>query len=278
MFIPLEELPDEFSTEIAAHGYCNACGREHSLPYGHARYFARKLLAELEKKGDMLLPVPPSVENSAELQEQVDALQGNPRYSLDYLWGKALGQMLGIMVCRKQDGTHGIVRAFSGQYDRLYQIPGWVSPVMDLDRYNSVNAAGSRVVNAYSDQIDALDNSDSTLLQQLKKERKACSRALMAKLYSLYVLRNFRGQQNLLTEAFYSEHGMRTGTADCCAPKLLHYAQQNNLTPLGIAEFFYGAENRSQTRQHGTFYEACKEKCQPILGFMLCGLDEKKDG
>ena len=43
MFIPLEELPDEFSTEIAAHGYCNACGREHSLSYGHAQYFARNL-------------------------------------------------------------------------------------------------------------------------------------------------------------------------------------------------------------------------------------------
>lgn len=277
MFIPLDSCAEEFSEDAAAFGYCTACGKMHSLPYGSAQYYARTLLAELEAKGDMLLAVPEGVEGRQELQAQLDSLEGNPRYSMDYLWGKALGQMLGVMVCKKQDGTVGIVRAFSGQYDRIYDIPGWAPPVMNLSRYNAVNAAGSKVVNEYSDRIDSLAAHEKELLQQLKKERKACSRALMDELYALYILGNFKGEKKPLKEVFHSTQGMRTGTADCCAPKLIHYAQENRLIPLGIAEFFYGAENKSQTRQHGKFYEACEEKCQPILGFMLCGLDHNSE-
>ncbi|MCT4536321.1 hypothetical protein [Halodesulfovibrio sp.] len=272
VFIPVETCTDEFSEEAAAFGYCAACGSVHSVPYGQARFYAKALMQELEDKGDMLLPVPEGVADRHIIQSKLDALEGDPHYSLDYLWGKALGQMLGIMVCKKQDGTVGIVRAFSGQYDRMYEIPGWVPPVMDLGRYNEVYSVGNKVVNEYSERIAALDPAETTLLRQLKQERKACSRALMDELYGVYVLGNFKGEQKQLKDVFFSKQGMRTGTADCCAPKLIHYAQQNQLTPLGIAEFFFGAENKSQTRQHGNFYEACGEKCQPILGFMLCGL------
>ncbi len=272
MFIPLDTYTDEFSEEASAFGHCVACGVSHSLPYGSAKFYACALRQELEAKGDMLLPIPDGVTDQQKIQAQVDALAGNPRYSMDYLWGSALGQMLGIMVCRKQDGTVGLVRAFSGQYDRLYEIPGWAPPVMDLAQYNAVNSVGNKIVNGYTDRINALAPSDKVLLQQLKQERKSRSRSLMDELYGLYILGNFSGDKKPLKEVFYSKQGMRTGTADCCAPKLIHYAQQNQLTPLGIAEFFYGAENKSQTRQHGKFYEACEEKCQPILGFMLCGL------
>ena len=271
MFIPLTELEGEFSHDVSAYGYCRDCGVVHSLPFGQAQHYAGLLLAELEAKGDMLLPIPESVPEREAIQAQVDALEGDPKYSMEYLWGKARGQMLGIMVCQREDGTVGIVRAFSGQYDRLYEIPGWVPPVMDLERYNAVNSVGNKVVNEYTERINALGADEHLLRQEMKRERKECSRALMEKLFSLYVLQNFKGEQRVLRDAFHSKEGMRTGTADCCAPKLISYAQRNNLTPLGIAEFFFGAENKSQTRQHGTFYDACKEKCQPILGFMLCG-------
>lgn len=272
MFIPLDTCTDEFSNETAALGYCAECGEMHSLPFGAAKFYAHQLREQLEAKGDMLLPVPDGVKNQQEIQAQLDVLVGNPRYSMDYLWGAALGQMLGVMVCRTQDGTIGIVRAFSGQYDRLYEIPGWAPPVMNLSRYNEVYGVGNKVVNDYTDRINALASSETMLLQQLKQERKACSRSLMNELHDLYVLENFKGERRSLRDVFYSKHGIRTGTADCCAPKLINYAQQNNLIPLGIAEFFYGAENRSQSRKHGSFYEACEERCQPILGFMLCGL------
>ena len=66
---------------------------------------------------------------------------------------------------------------------------------------------------------------------------------------------------------------MPTGTGECCAPKLLHHAATHGLTPLGLAEFYVGRTNRSGTRRHGEFYAPCAEKCAPILGFLLCGVE-----
>ncbi|MFZ1986822.1 MAG: hypothetical protein WAU91_20595, partial [Desulfatitalea sp.] len=60
---------------------------------------------------------------------------------------------------------------------------------------------------------------------------------------------------------------------DCCAPKLLNAAAKQKLAPKSLAEIFWGRTNRSGTRQQGIFYTACPEKCQPILGFMLCGIE-----
>jgi hypothetical protein len=76
-----------------------------------------------------------------------------------------------------------------------------------------------------------------------------------------------------LSEVFTGK-AMPTGTGECCAPKLLHHAAVHGLTPLGLAEFYIGRENRSATRAHGRFFAPCEEKCRPILGFLLCGLPE----
>jgi hypothetical protein len=70
---------------------------------------------------------------------------------------------------------------------------------------------------------------------------------------------------------------MPTGTGDCCGPKLLAQAAIEGLRPLGLAEFYWGRENRSGSRRHTTFSASCPEKCGPILGFMLCGLDELEE-
>ena len=88
----------------------------------------------------------------------------------------------------------------------------------------------------------------------------------------LYQLQNFKGDQHSILNVFYEDRGIPTGSGDCCAPKLLHAAAQNGLTPLGLTEFYFGKENKSSTRYHKEFYPGCKNKCQPILGYMLCGL------
>ena len=95
----------------------------------------------------------------------------------------------------------------------------------------------------------------------------------MQDIHSLYLLTNFHGETANLYQVYADQNGIPTGTGDCCAPKLLNYAAKNRLIPLGIAEFYWGRENRSGSRRHGAFYSSCKEKCEPILGFMLCGLD-----
>ena len=42
--------------------------------------------------------------------------------------------------------------------------------------------------------------------------------------------------------------------------------------PIWLAEIYWGKANRSGTRMQGIFYSPCQEKCQPLLGFMLCGI------
>ena len=63
------------------------------------------------------------------------------------------------------------------------------------------------------------------------------------------------------------------GTGDCCAPKLLQYAYQHGLKPVCMAEFWWGPSPKSEIRQHGQFYPACRGKCKPVLTWMLQGLD-----
>ncbi|MFM7425809.1 MAG: RluA family pseudouridine synthase, partial [Elainella sp.] len=64
--------------------------------------------------------------------------------------------------------------------------------------------------------------------------------------------------------------GLPTGTGDCCAPKLLHWAALNGWKPLTLAEFWWGRPEPG--RIVGEFYAACEERCQPLLGFLLSGL------
>ena len=65
--------------------------------------------------------------------------------------------------------------------------------------------------------------------------------------------------------------GIPTGTGDCCAPKLLHYAASQGLKPIAMAEFWWG-DGETGRKIQGEFYGACEERCQPLMGFMLAGL------
>ena len=110
-----------------------------------------------------------------------------------------------------------------------------------------------------------------TRICELKQQRKALSKQLQAQMHASYCLTNFVGETLSLEELM--PQGMPTGTGDCCAPKLLHYAAIHNLKPLAMAEFWWGPS--ANDRQQGEFYEACAERCQPLMGFLLSGLPQK---
>ncbi len=103
---------------------------------------------------------------------------------------------------------------------------------------------------------------------ELKQQRKALSRQLQAQLHENLWLTNFAGESLPLTDLM--PEGIPTGTGECCAPKLLHYAATIGLKPLAIAEFWWGAS--SSDKVQGQFYGACEERCQPLMGFLLSGL------
>lgn len=208
--------------------------------------------------------------------ETIDLHQGpnsDPRLSTEYLFGQARGKMFGILECRRQDGHRTIVRAFSGQYNGLWQVPGWAPPLFDVDEFAATNDATEKKIKERSRRLQELEP-HTPAWRQLRQERRAMSRNLMRDIHAIYRLTNFRGTTDTLFSAYSGRNGIPTGTGDCCAPKLLNFAAANHLTPLAMAEFYWGLDNRSGSRRHGHVYPSCREKCQPILGYLLCGLAE----
>jgi tRNA pseudouridine32 synthase / 23S rRNA pseudouridine746 synthase len=110
--------------------------------------------------------------------------------------------------------------------------------------------------------------------RELRQARKMRSRQLQAQMHDAYQLMNFLGTSSSLRELMPT--GMPTGTGDCCAPKLLHYAASHQFKPIAMAEFWWGADSGDKVR--GEFYGACQERCQPLMGFMLAGLERARRG
>lgn len=107
-------------------------------------------------------------------------------------------------------------------------------------------------------------------MRELKQQRQALSRQLQAQMQAAYSLMNFFGQSLSLQQLM--PMGSPTGTGDCCAPKLLHYAATHKLKPLAMAEFWWGESSANHDKIQGEFYGACVERCQPLMGFLLSGL------
>ena len=116
----------------------------------------------------------------------------------------------------------------------------------------------------------------SNELMQLKEERKAKSATLQQKLFSEYSFYNQYQEKKSLAEIF--NNNPPAGAGECAAPKLLHYAFQNDLKPICMAEFWWGQSPNSEVRQHKQFYPSCKSKCEPILmGHMLKDLEMEEN-
>ncbi len=123
-----------------------------------------------------------------------------------------------------------------------------------------------------------LDQADDRI-RELKQQRKKISRQLQEQMHNAYRLMNFLGTSSSLRELMPA--GIPTGTGDCCAPKLLHYAASHGLKPIAMAEFWWGdgeggrGDGGNKQKYQGEFYGACEERCQPLMGFMLAGLSSQ---
>ncbi|MEG4083402.1 pseudouridine synthase [Microcoleus sp. POL10_C6] len=106
-------------------------------------------------------------------------------------------------------------------------------------------------------------------MQALKQRRKELSRELQTQMHAAYTLVNFLGTSRSIS-SLMPTNSIPTGTGDCCAPKLLHYAAANNLKPLAMAEFWWGPASGDKIQ--GEFYGACGDRCQHLMGFLLSGL------
>jgi len=118
-------------------------------------------------------------------------------------------------------------------------------------------------VNKFTDQIT-----------ELQLQRKNLSGDLQNRIFSQYQFLNQSKESKSLLGIF-ADTALKippAGAGECAAPKLLQYAFKHQLTPLAMAEFWWGASPKSEVKKHQQYYPACTGKCQPILKHMLSGM------
>lgn len=234
-----------FPDQTAQKAFCNTCGCNHKLPRAPAMDAAQKLMTSMDQE-----------------------------LEIEYLYGKALGKMFGVLVCHNHNGEKKVLKAFSGQYNGKWEKQGWVPPLFDVKLFHSLHDPVEKQIKQLGRESEGITKGTAKY-KKILQARKALSQQLMKDIHALYTLHNFRGKQCSLFDLFPKENGIPTGTGDCCAPKLLNFAAMQGLQPVGLVEFYWGKTNKSATRQEGQFYSACTDKCGPILGFLLCGIETK---
>ncbi len=254
----MENFGEEKQEHSGCLGYCRRCGQVHGLDGVRARVYARALMEKLDRLG--------------RIDFQAPADSAVPDCSIQKLFGPARGKMFGVLLCRDSAGHEVVLHAFSGQFNGRWQVEGWVDPLFDVMQFHRVNEPGEKEIKALGQEMKTLP-AGSRELQALRCRRKKKSRRLMEDIFSLYRIPNFRGEEKTIAEVFTGPQGMPTGTGDCCGPKLLAHAAHNNLFPLSLTEFYYGRDNASGSCIHKQLYQPCRSRCQPILGYMLCGIE-----
>lgn len=115
----------------------------------------------------------------------------------------------------------------------------------------------------------------SSQIEALKAECRNRSAALQQKLFQKFNFLNAKGETKNLC-AIFEETVQKTppaGAGECAAPKLLQYAYLSGLSPIAMAEFWWGESPKTEIRHHGYYYPSCRGKCEPILRHMLQGLN-----
>jgi tRNA pseudouridine32 synthase/23S rRNA pseudouridine746 synthase len=135
-----------------------------------------------------------------------------------------------------------------------------------------------RLKDHWKAKIEAMENEAKPwqeLIASLQDERKSRSAALQQWIFRQFRMHNALGEIKDLCDIFVSTpQGIPpAGSGECAAPKLLQHAYLHGLQPLAMAEFWWGDSPKGEIRKHGYFYPSCKHKCEPILNFMMKGLD-----
>ena len=196
------------------------------------------------------------------------------------------GKMFGVLVVESPPSRHpspttlhpspftlhpySFLAAYSGLLEGRNDWPYFVPPVFDAQQPDGHFKQEERLISAMRDD-------------RQREERRHRSQQLQLWLFDQYRFLNAHGEWRRLVDVWQDYHCSERirkkyplppgGTGDCCAPKLLQYAYSQGLKPLCMAEFWWGPSPKTEVRQHGQFYPACRGKCKPVLTWMLQGLD-----
>ena len=189
--------------------------------------------------------------------------------------GKIIGKMFGVLVVENAQKEVGYLAAFSGKLAGQNHHPYFVPPVFDSLQNGGFLNEGMEELTRINQAIKALQleklTDNHAKIEQLKTHRKEHSIALQSQLHDQYHFLNQAQERKGLRAIFqdYLQQNPPSGAGECAAPKLLQYAFQHQMKPLAIAEFWWGLSPKSDFWKHQAFYPVCKEKCEPILSYML---------
>ncbi len=168
------------------------------------------------------------------------------------------GVMLGALLCRAPDGRRVTLKTVSGIRNALRPADGlsdpnsvYVPPVAAAKKIDAALRKNDARIHDLTAQIMALKEQRRRLMfsgrasepcgdeRALLAARKALTDESLRAVYALYSFCCADGKTRTLSE-ICGKKLPPTGTGDCCAPKLLHYAFRHGLTPLSMDEVFYG--------------------------------------
>lgn len=179
------------------------------------------------------------------------------------------GKMFGVLVVQTPNKEVGFLATISGKLSGDKTCERFTPSVFDDATDDFFINKGMKELTEIGTQIKKSNSSLEIL--GLKEVRHAKSTALQNRLFENYIFVNLKGEKRNVIEIFEdSIHSNPPAAAgECAAPKLLHFALENNLKPVAIAEFWWGKSPKSEERTHLSYYPACKNKCRPILEFIL---------
>ena len=186
------------------------------------------------------------------------------------------GKMFGFLIT----STGETLKAYSGQICGRSDWDGYVPAIFDYlqpDGYFKTHEAIITQLNKEAEKLHG--ESDRKRLDEIKAERKERSQALQRWLFSQFQITNPVGETQSVLQVFNEYAGRNrllqtippSGTGECCAPKLLQYANTHGMKPVALAEFWYGESPKGEVRHHGMLYEPCQSRCQPIIWWMAGG-------
>lgn len=214
------------------------------------------------------------------LNEQLEQLQSDPNLS-------ALREQLQRVKLQSEQEI-AVHKAFMAQDKKQRKVQRLNAQACDPEALNVLNQQldqrsinqkltlrdlkldGLQKIERITSQLDTLEQA----ISDLQHTRKTESAALQQKIFSQYQFLNQQLEAKSLTDIFspLDNPTPPAGAGECAAPKLLHYAFKQGMTPLALAEFWWGASPKSEVRQHKNYYPACMSKCHPILTHMLSGM------
>jgi len=206
------------------------------------------------------------------------------------------GKMLGVMLVDQRPlpqplhkggeyihswSQYGLLVAYSGVVNGLDDPEHYfVPPVYDLANPDDFYLQEDEEISAINKKIE--ECKDEKRSKELKTKRKELSQQLQLKIFSHF---NFASPAAPYTDAEKSgeiryknildifkdaKRGLPPGgSGECAAPRLWQYAIEHKLTPIAMAEFWYGTSPNKFKRVHKQFYPSCIEKCSPILTYQI---------